>query len=55
MTEERQVHEERKGKMDWRPGDIMILHHPDPEVLKKAREFQEQAKQQRIKELQDEK
>ncbi len=39
-----------ENKFSLRPGDIEILHHPDPEVLKKAKEFQEKSKHERIKE-----
>lgn len=34
-----------ENKFSLRPGDIEILHHPDPEALKKAKEFQEKAKE----------
>lgn len=39
------------NKQDWQVGDIKILHHPDPKVLKKAIKIQEEAKQERINEV----
>jgi hypothetical protein len=37
----------RKERFTWRAGDIEILHHPDPEILKKAKEHQENARKLR--------
>lgn len=36
-----------ENKFSLRPGDIEILNHPEPDVLKKAKEYQEKAKQER--------
>lgn len=38
----------RSDKFSWLAGDIKILHHPDPEILKEAKEIQEKALKERI-------
>lgn len=39
--------EERADRFETRAGDIKILHHPDPDIERKAQEYQDKAKKER--------